>query len=318
MSDKMPTFSVTRRGYDPAEVDRVVGELTARTAEAQRRGEELEDRLRQLEAEREAPSGEPVSFAHLGERVGQILTLAEQEAHEVRDVARAEAEALQKESHTAAQAVRDDADRYAEQRRSEAETEGARILEHARRAADERLDAAERDAATRLHEAECVYEDQRAKAAKASADFETTLARRRQVAEEEFAAQMDEARSRLVDLEAHIERSRSDADAERTEASRESRRLVEEAERHAEALVAEAKSTAARVRADSDRELAAASQRRDAINAQLANVRQMLTALTGVVPAGLVGLETSPVEEAGEPSSTGPEAGHDEGDDASR
>jgi hypothetical protein len=35
------------------------------------------------------------------------------------------------------------------------------------------------------------------------------------------------------------------------------------------------------VRADSERELAAASQRRDSINAQLANVRQMLATLTG-------------------------------------
>ena len=36
-----------------------------------------------------------------------------------------------------------------------------------------------------------------------------------------------------------------------------------------------------RVRADSERELAAATQRRDSINAQLANVRQMLATLTG-------------------------------------
>jgi hypothetical protein len=35
------------------------------------------------------------------------------------------------------------------------------------------------------------------------------------------------------------------------------------------------------VRADSERELSAASQRRDSINAQLANVRQMLATLTG-------------------------------------
>jgi hypothetical protein len=35
------------------------------------------------------------------------------------------------------------------------------------------------------------------------------------------------------------------------------------------------------VRVESDRELAAATQRRDSINAQLANVRQMLATLTG-------------------------------------
>ena len=41
------------------------------------------------------------------------------------------------------------------------------------------------------------------------------------------------------------------------------------------------------MRADSERELAAASQRRDSINAQLANVRQMLTTLTGAAPVAL-------------------------------
>ena len=59
--------------------------------------------------------------------------------------------------------------------------------------------------------------------------------------------------------------------------------------------MADAKGTAARVRADSDRELAAASQRRDAINQQLANVRQMLSALTGAVPA--VALEVPEIDE---------------------
>ena len=46
--------------------------------------------------------------------------------------------------------------------------------------------------------------------------------------------------------------------------------------------MAEAKSKAERIRGDSERELAAATQRRDSINAQLSNVRQMLTALGGV------------------------------------
>jgi hypothetical protein len=45
--------------------------------------------------------------------------------------------------------------------------------------------------------------------------------------------------------------------------------------------VSDAKAAAAKVRADSDRELSAATQRRDSINAQLANVRQMLATLTG-------------------------------------
>ena len=52
--------------------------------------------------------------------------------------------------------------------------------------------------------------------------------------------------------------------------------------------MSDTKLTASRVRAASERELAAASQRRDSINAQLANVRQMLATLTGSAPAALI------------------------------
>jgi len=99
--------------------------------------------------------------------------------------------------------------------------------------ADERLDAAERDAAARLQEAEAVYEDQRAKAAQAAADFETTLARRREKAEEDFTKQMAEAQGRLDALEREIEKSRADAAAAHEDASRETRRMLEEAEQKA-------------------------------------------------------------------------------------
>ncbi len=45
--------------------------------------------------------------------------------------------------------------------------------------------------------------------------------------------------------------------------------------------MSEAQARVARIRSESERELAAASARRDSINAQLANVRQMLQTLTG-------------------------------------
>ena len=65
-------------------------------------------------------------------------------------------------------------------------------------------------------------------------------------------------------------------------------------------MVSRGQATADRVRAESERELAAAAQRRDSINAQLANVRQMLATLTGTVP-GVVGLSDAPA-----PSATAP------------
>jgi DivIVA domain-containing protein len=319
MSDSRQ-FRVTRRGYDPDEVDRAVGALTSQADAARQRAEELEGRVHQLEAAHaagEQVATDPLSFAHLGDRVGQILSLAEDEAHDLLERARAEIVAMRDEATAAVQAMRDDADHYATQRRSDADTEAARILEDAKRTADDRIDAADRDAAARLQEAEAVYEDQRAKAAKAAADFETTLAHRRKLAEEEFEVQMEDARTRLADLERQIERTRAEADAERTEAQREAQRLTQEAQEQAAALVSEAKLTASRVRADSARELAAASQRRDSINAQLANVRQMLATLTGSAPAALLpdDLDAPDASATDEPGDV-PVAGADPADEA--
>lgn len=290
MNDHPRPFRVSLRGYDPVEVDRAVTELSAQLQSARGEAAGLRHRIEELErhaaeSAEPAPVEEP-SFEHLGERVAQILRLADEEAQELRQRALVEAAEVQERAEQAAARVRDEADRYDTARRSEADTEATRVLENARRAADERLDAAERDAATRLQEAEAVFEAQRAKAAKSSADFETTLAHRRKMAEEEFAVQMDQVRERLAAMEREVEETRARAQAERTEAARESRRLVEEAEQHAAALVEDAKASADRIRADSERELAAASQRRDAINAQLSNVRQMLATLTGGVAAG--------------------------------
>jgi DNA repair exonuclease SbcCD ATPase subunit len=99
---------------------------------------------------------------------------------------------------------------------------------------------------------------------------------------------MEEAQRRQADLEQHIERSRADAESAHAEALREARQLIEEADQRAASIVSDAKTVAARIRADSERELAAATQRRDSINQQLANVRQMLTTLTGVAPTALM------------------------------
>jgi len=90
----------------------------------------------------------------------------------------------------------------------------------ARRAADEERDAAERDAAARRQEAEAVYEEQRANAAKAAADFETTLAERRQRTAAEFQeqqaasqAKLDAMAAEVEDLRAAIQRQQEEADA---------------------------------------------------------------------------------------------------------
>ena len=149
----------------------------------------------------------------------------------------------------------------------------------------------------RRAEADALYEAQQADAAQAAADFETTLAARRDNAEREFAAQFETAKGQLVEAQTHLDRTRGDAQRIRTEAETGARRLVEDAQKEVEAMVSQARAHADRIREESDRELVAATQRRDSINAQLTNVRQMLATLTSAVPAGLLADQSVPVTE---------------------
>ena len=103
-----------------------------------------------------------------------------------------------------------------------------------------------------------------------------------------------EAEARLHDADEAAAKVRAAADryadAQRTDAGGEGARILAaaearaaatraDAERRAQQLVDGASARADRIRAESDRRTAAAEQRRDSINAQLASVRQMLSAL---------------------------------------
>jgi DivIVA domain-containing protein len=281
-------FRTVLRGYDPAEVDHRIDELTAAVTTLTQQRDGLASRVEELHTA-STTTAEPPSYEHLGARVGQILSLADAEATELRGKVQEETDAHRGDADQYATSVREEADRYTANARSEAEAQAARIVEEARKAADEHRDGAERAASVRLQEAEAVYEEQRARAAKAAADFETTLAGRRQAAEDEFTQKMAAAQGRLDEASEFADRTRSEGEAARGQAAKESARLAEEAREKAEQIVAEAKASAERIRADTDRELAAATQRRDSINAQLANVRQMLATLTGTAPFSLTG-----------------------------
>ncbi|MGC4110348.1 MAG: DivIVA domain-containing protein [Nocardioides sp.] len=302
MSDQT-SFKTVMRGYDPAEVDRRLEELTSAVGALTQQRDGLAARVQELH-DAASTTSEPPSFEHLGDRVGQILSLADAEASELRQKARDDAEAHSTSVHATAAQARDEADQYAARTRSEADSAAARIEEDARKAADEHRDGAERDASVRLQEAEAVYEEQRARAAKAAADFETTLAGRRQAAEDEFTQKMAESQGRLDEAHQLAERTRTDAEHARLEAGREASRLVEEARQEAARIVNDAKATAERVRGDSDRELAAASQRRDSINAQLANVRQMLATLTGTAQMPLSAFGADDEDDPADPADT--------------
>ena len=295
-----PTFRTVMRGYEPGEVDArlrsLADELSAAQAvvverdHARQQAAELAARVQSLESEqagRPAPASAPTaaSYESLGQRIAQMLGLADAEAKGLRDQAVADAEAHRQQVHTTAGSVQADADRYAQEQRSAADADATRIREDAKRAADEMLDDADRHATARREEAEAVYENQRARAAQAAADFETTLAHRRTKAEKEF---MDRGTASEAELEAVQDRTellRQEAERAHRDAMAQAARELDEAREKAAEIVSAAQARATRVRAESDREVAAASQRRDSINAQLTNVRQMLATLSGTGPA---------------------------------
>lgn len=310
MNDPGSTFRVVLRGYEPAQVNHRLEELTAAVAQATAQRDALAARLEAVDRERSETTpadAEPPTFEHLGARVAQILTLATDEADDVRRTAATEVAAERQRFEEETTRTREEVDRYAADTRSAAETEAARIVEDARRAADERLDNAERDAAARVQEAEAIYEEQRAKAVQSAADFETTLATRRKAAEDEFQRQMEEVERRLNEAKQTLETARVEAEQTEATAQLEARNMVKTAEEQAASIVDDARTKAVRVRAESDRELSAATQRRDAINAQLGNVRQMLATLTGSVPAPDPFASEKPAETA--------EQAQDEGDE---
>ncbi len=293
---QIPGFRTVLRGYDPTEVDRAIGDLCkardqarAEAADgslaldkAQAAVSQLEEQLsgyRARLAKLESAKEEQPAFSDIGARIGRMLALAEDEASELRQRARAEAERVGEEATAEAEQLTNNAERHSRDVISKADTEAARILEAAKRQADEIVDYADREAVARREEAEAVYEAHRARAAAAAAEFEQTLAERREKASEEFTAQSashEQAISRLKERHENLELEAENLLAgakEQAEATLKAAR--EEAVQH----IAAARASAVKVRRESERELQAAVARRDAINAQLANVRRMLATL---------------------------------------
>lgn len=302
MTQQNPAFRTVMRGYEPSEVDRALGEL--RKALDQSRAEAGDDsvaltklhsqvaqleeqangyrlRLATLEQDQREATTAP-TYTDLGARIGKMLKLAEDEAAELRSRALAEADKLVAEAKAGADAASVAADRYSADVTSKTDAEATRILEAAKRQSDEILDYADREATARREEAEAVYEHQRARAAAAAADFEKTLAERRDKAAEDFASQMQVNEQAMVLAQ---ERQASlDAEADRTlaEANAQAETHLKSARDEAGNHIDSARLAAEKIRRESERELQAATSRRDSINAQLTNVRQMLATLGGV------------------------------------
>jgi cell division septum initiation protein DivIVA len=311
---QIPGFRTVLRGYDPTEVDRAIGDLCK--ARDQARAEaadsslslgktqaavsQLEEQLsgyRTRLAKLESAKDEQPSFSDIGARIGRMLALAEDEASELRSRAKAEAERVTGEVNVEAEQLKNNAERHSRDVISKADTEAARILEAAKRQADEIVDYADREAIARREEAEAVYEAHRARAAAAAAEFEQNLAERREKAAEELASQTatnEAAIARLRDLHDNLE---MEADTLLAGAREQADATLKAAREEAVQHIAAARASAVKIRRESERELQAAVARRDAINAQLANVRQMLATLDNTSSSLKLEADAEPVAE---------------------
>jgi hypothetical protein len=295
-----PEFPTVFRGYDPVQVDQHVTALE-QIAEAARQeaaqsavelsklrhlhealSEELEDQRRAItELEAQTRTVSSPTFADLGERIGAMLGLADEEAAAMREGANADVEEIRRGAQEAAALTRAEADRYAEEMRSKAEVESAETLSRAKKEADAIIDDAAREAAARREEAEAYFEQQRATAAASAADFERTLGERRERSVAEFTAQMAKQDQALAAVQERADLLARESEEDHRTKADEAARVLEAARREASTLVSSAKEQADRIRRDSERELAAATARRDSITAQLSNVRNMLATLGG-------------------------------------
>jgi cell division septum initiation protein DivIVA len=293
---QIPGFRTVLRGYDPTEVDRAIGDLCK--ARDQARGEaadsaltlnkaqaavsQLEEQLasyRTRLAKLESAKDEQPSFSDIGARIGRMLALAEDEAGELRSRAKSEADRLIAEATAEAEQLTGNAERHSRDVISKSDTEAARILEAAKRQADEIVDYADREAVARREEAEAVYEAHRARAAAAAAEFEQNLADRREQAAEELSAQTLANEQAIARLQQRHDSIEQEAEELLAGAKEQSEAILKSARDEAVQHIAAARASAVKIRRESERELQAAVARRDAINAQLANVRQMLSTL---------------------------------------
>lgn len=108
-----------------------------------------------------------------------------------------------------------------------------RIVEQAKAEAAGLLPQAQQDAQAKREEADALFEETRAVAARAAADFETNLAKRREQSERDLAARQDKAQKRLTEIEGRAEQLRLEAERLRTDAERRAEEMVTEAQEKA-------------------------------------------------------------------------------------
>lgn len=229
------SFDVVIRGYDRAQVhdvvDRLDGELRVALADKDasgQRAEELAGHLSAAQAEvdslrRTAESAAAPNFESMGARISHMLSLAEEEANDIRRIAADE--------HTRSQAELTSTAQAAARLRSEAQDEARRMAEEAqaeaRRSTEEATAAAAKTVAQAQAESDALNERARASAEKAEQESKARVAK----IEEDFQLAQKARRAEASRVEQERDQSsRRDAQNRIEQAQRESDDMVAAAE----------------------------------------------------------------------------------------
>src|SRR5262245_1041508 len=267
------SFEVAFRGYDRHQVDKYVTQVEAEIAalaaereQAYHQIQALAGTVEQLQLEltnlrhRAATTG-PVSFRHLGARVEQIMTLAEEQAEAIR------AGALQDiaERHNEAQRILDEARAKAASAAQDFEIAlAARRAEEHKRDHDQ-LQAAKAEVNAAQELANRIRNDAEQRITRLRAEAEQYAVQLRAEAEAKLAKADQEARRVGDATAAHVEQGKAHADAYaqsvRTQLEQELAARRKAADEEASSLRAQAEQHASQVRAQAEQYAAQARVR---------------------------------------------------------
>jgi len=295
---EVPDFHLIRRGYDPAEVEQKMAELTSTANKARVESDRLREQLnlhqgRIVELETAATQHTDPTLTDIGDRSQRIFAMLDEEVSQIRANAIEQTDKMIQSAQREATDTCQQADTYAATVRAQAEQDATQRLTDASATAEEVIASADEAAAAKANEAQAAYDQQRVRIATMAADFEQWLADRRDQSETEFTARVKEQEAAISAAEQH--RALIETEAERYQQAQqaEADAVLTEAQTQARQIVKEAGIQAEQVRRESERDLDATLARKDAITAQMASLRQMLAStLTGTVPA--VGASAEP------------------------
>lgn len=197
-------FDLTKRGYNPNQVDGHVQALLARVEmlehahrQEQQRADDAEAELSRTRTQPERSTGEGEQDSTVqngfGHRIERVLRVAEQEAANARATAAREASALMERTRKESEAHRQDVEQSLAARRASLDEEAARRradLDQRERELDEQAAASREEAEQTLAEArmgaEQITRDAEAEAQRRRDDTETLIRRRHTEAENEL------------------------------------------------------------------------------------------------------------------------------------